>query len=209
MARTWRRPTAQPPQHSPRTVPVEVLRPVPGRRNAAGPVPAAGKRRMSLTGWRGDRPDRHIHIFRDDMRTLNANEAEGYMPAWRTPEGDQSGEIGRYHGHALLRGPRDGDRRVYIVDPQRWGCFIRAQCEGDQELRIDISNISAERARELLDQNPSHFPSEPEEESKLRKLQTLVEIEVGARHGFQVRDTSRARRIIHLGQEPVSQEPES
>ena len=140
---------------------------------------------------------------------LNANEPEGYVPAWRTPEGDHSGEIGRYHAHALLRGPRDGDRRVYIVDPQKWGCFIRVQCEGDQELRIDISTISAERARELLDQNPSHFPSEPDEESKLRKLQTHVEIVVGARHGFQVRDPSRARRIVHLGQVTVSQETES
>ena len=58
---------------------------------------------------------------------LNATETEGYEPEWRTPEADRAGEIGRYRGHAILRGPSSGDRRVYIVEPGTWGCFIRAQ----------------------------------------------------------------------------------
>ena len=140
--------------------------------------------------------------------SLNANEPEGYEPAWRTPEADQAGEMGRYRGHAILRGPRDADRRVYIVEPRTWGCFIRAQCEGDEDLRFDINPVSAKRAGELLDQNSSHFPNEPDEESKLRKLQTLVEIVVGARYGYQVKDPSRARIIVNQELGPVSQKPE-
>ena len=77
---------------------------------------------------------------------------------------------------------------------------MRAQCEGDQDLRIDIDPVSAERAQELLGENQSHFPNEPDDESKLRKLQTLVEIVVGARYGFQVSDPSRALRIADSSQ---------
>ena len=39
--------------------------------------------------------------------------------------------------------------------------------------------------------------------SKLRKLQTLVEVKVSARHGYQVRDHSRARRIGNQGQDLI------
>lgn len=139
---------------------------------------------------------------------LNATETEGYEPEWRTPEADRAGEIGRYRGHAILRGPRSGDRRVYIVEPGTWGCFIRAQCEADQDLRIDIKPISAVRAQQLLDKNHSHFPNEPDEESKLRKLQTTVEVVVGTRYGYRVVDPSRARIILNQEQAPVSREPE-
>ena len=137
---------------------------------------------------------------------LNANEPEGYEPAWRTPEADRAGEIGRYRGHAILRGPSFDERSVYIVEPRTWGCFVRAQCEGDQDLHIDVAPVSAERARKLLDDNPSHFPNEPDEESKLRQLQTLVEIVVGARHGFRVSDPSRARRIAGTEQTALAKE---
>ena len=139
---------------------------------------------------------------------LEATEHDGFEPEWRTTDADRAGEIGRHHGHPILRGPISGDRRVYIVEPGTWGCFVRAQCEGDQDLCFDINPVSAERARELLDQNPSHFPNEPDHESKLRKLQTLVEIVVGARYGYQVRNPSRARRIVTQEEGAVSQEPD-
>ena len=45
-----------------------------------------------------------------------------------------------------------------------------------------------------------------DEESKLRKLQTYVEIVVGARTGFRVADTSRARRVVPVRQPDVDNE---
>ena len=130
---------------------------------------------------------------------LNSGKHEGYVPSWQIPDGDRDAELGRYHGQTLLRGPRDGELRLYLVEPRSWGCFVRAQCQGDQDLRIDVSTISAERARELLKENPNHFSSEPNETSKLRKLQTSVELEVYARVEFRVKDSSRARRVVQSG----------
>ena len=77
---------------------------------------------------------------------------------------------------------------------------MRAQCEGDQDLRIDVNPISADRARELLEENPNHFPGEPDQEAKLWKLQTLVELAVYARTEFRVRDASHARRVVQTEQ---------
>ena len=130
---------------------------------------------------------------------LNSERHEGYVPGWQIPDADEISELGRYNGHALLRGPRDRELRLYLVDPRSWGCFVRAQCEGGQDLRIDINPISEERARELLDVNPNHFPDEPEYENKLRKLQTFVELAVGHRIEFRVKDHSRARRVVAEG----------
>ena len=96
-------------------------------------------------------------------------------------------------------GPRTGERRVYVVEPGTWGCLARGKFEGDQELRVEVNPVSGERARELLEANPNHFVSEPDEESKLRKLQTCVEMIVAARHEFRGTDPSRARRIIAAG----------
>ena len=42
-----------PPPSRLSTVPLAMLRPVPGGRNDPGPVPLAGKRCMSLSGWTG------------------------------------------------------------------------------------------------------------------------------------------------------------
>ena len=130
---------------------------------------------------------------------LNSEKHEGYVPSWQILDGDRDAELGRYHGQTLLRGPRDGELRLYLLEPRSWGCFARAQCQGDQDLRIDVSAISAERARELLKENPNYFSSEPNETSKLRKLQTLVELEVYARVEIRVKDPSRARRVVQSG----------
>ena len=86
--------------------------------------------------------------------------------------------------------------RMYVVDPGSWGCFVRGQCEGEQDIRIDVKPLSSDRAQELLDANPGHFPDEPEDEDKLRKLQTCVELAVCHRVEFRVTDSSRARRIV-------------
>ena len=130
---------------------------------------------------------------------LNLERPEGYVPAWQIPNADQVAELGRYHGHSLLSGPRDSEPRLYLVEPSSWGCFVRAQCRGGQDLRIDVNTISAERAQELLNGNPNHFSSEPDEESKLLKLQTLVELEIRARIEFRVKNPFRARRVVQSG----------
>ena len=126
---------------------------------------------------------------------LAGDSPEGYLPRWRIPEDEQVGEVARYRGTPILRGPPGGERRLYVVEPGAWGCFVRAQCQEDRDLRIEINAISAERAREHLAQDPGHFPNEPDEDSKLRKLQTCVELVVVARIGFRVANPSRARRI--------------
>ena len=74
------------------------------------------------------------------------------------------------------------------------------------DLRVEINPISIDRAHELLTANPDHFASQPDEGSKLRKLQTYVEIVVGARTGFRVADTSRARRVVPVRQPDVDNE---
>ena len=121
---------------------------------------------------------------------------DGYQRARQIPEADRCGETGRYLGHPIVRGPHDGDRRLYVVEPGGWGCFVRAQVEGDQDLLVEVDAISLERARELLGANPNSFSQEPDEESKLRKWQTFVEVGVAARTEFRVVDPSRARRVI-------------
>ena len=136
----------------------------------------------------------------DVLLDINANEPDGYESHWRIPEADWCGEIGRYGGHLIFRGPDYDERILYVVEPRRWGCFVRAQVEGDQDLGVKVNLISAERAQEILASNPHHLASEPDEESKLRKLQTYVEIAVAARTAFRVTDPTRARRIVDVHQ---------
>ena len=73
---------------------------------------------------------------------------------------------------------------------------MRAQVEGDQDLLVEVVPISAERAQELLTANPDYFPDDPDQASKLRKLQAHVVITVAARMEFRVTDPFRARRVI-------------
>ena len=126
---------------------------------------------------------------------LNQANLEGYVPGWRLSPTTRIRQIGSYHDHPILRGPRDGERRLYVVEPGAWGCCVRAKFEDNQDLRVKIEPVSVERARELLVMNPGHFPDQPDEESKLRKLQACVGLTIGTRVGFHVIDKSRARQI--------------
>ncbi len=123
---------------------------------------------------------------------------EGYEAYWRLAESDRMGEIGRYRGFPILNAPDYRARCVYVVETAAWGRFVRAKTDGDQDLRVEIKPISIDRAHELLSANPNHFASQPDEESQLRKLQTCVEIAIGARIGFRVTDASRAWRITPI-----------
>ena len=133
--------------------------------------------------------------WRDVMLGLRSEEAEGYEPYWRLTEVDPLVDIGCYRGHPVLRGPTSGERRGYVVDLGTWGSLVRAPFEEDQDLRVDVVPISPERAQELLQANPAHYSDQPDHESKMRKLQTNVEVILGVRHGFRVIDPTRARRI--------------
>lgn len=145
-------------------------------------------------------PSREILVVlagdcRDVLTFLDGEEPAGYEPWWRIPDDERSSEIARYRGHPLLNGPEHGERRLYVVEPGAWGCFVRTQVEGDRDLLVEVKPISVERARSLLDANPELFASEPDEESRLRKIQTFVDVKVAARTEFRVGDSSRARRV--------------
>ena len=131
---------------------------------------------------------------------LRLENLDGYEPSWRLPKDDQVGEIGRFRGYPILSAEGHQGRCAYVVDLATWGHFLRARIHGDHKLRVEITPISVDRAMELLADNPNHFASEPDEASKLRKLQTLVEVVIGARTGFHVADPTRARRISPIGQ---------
>ena len=129
-----------------------------------------------------------------------------FVPEWQLPENDHIGAIGHFHGFPILRGPIDGERRLYVVDPTTWGCFTLAQFDNAQDLLIEIEPLSEERAKQLLVDNPDHFPEQTDEESKRRKLRTCVEIKVAGRFGFRVTDPSKARQFVDV-RENERQEP--
>ena len=137
---------------------------------------------------------------------LGTDNPGGYEASWMLPESERMGEIGRYRGYPILSVRDYEGRCVYVVDLSGWGHFVRAKTDGDQDLRVDIKPISIDQAHELLAGNPRHFADQPDEESKLRKLQTCVEIVIGARTGFRVTDTSRARRVTPMHQPDVNSE---
>ena len=139
----------------------------------------------------------------DQIVELGMQDLEGYEESWKLPESDRLGEIGRYRDHPIIRAYGHVGRCVYVVEPAGWGQFVCAKAGGDQDLRVEIKPVSIERARELLRANPNHYASEPDEDSKLRKLQTQVEIIVGARTEFCVRDPSRALRVTPSRQPDV------
>ena len=125
-----------------------------------------------------------------------AYEIEEYEPSWLPEEADSLINVGRYRGYPILRRPTSGEREVYVVDLGTWGRFVRAPFGKGQDLHIDVLPIAPERAEELLQARPGWFPDQPDHESKMRKLQTHVEVIVGVRHGFRVDDPTRARRIV-------------
>ena len=131
----------------------------------------------------------------DIERALYSAQAVGYEPYWRLAKEDQLTVAGRYQGHPILKGSADGERRLYVFEPSTWGHYIRAQYEDGQNLRVEVKPISHERAQELLSANSAHFSDQPDDESKIRKLQTCVEVGVAIRHGFRTTDPSRARKI--------------
>ena len=82
---------------------------------------------------------------------------------------------------------------------------MRARTDGDQNLRVEVQPISIARAHELLTDNPNLFASQPDEVSRLRKLQTHVEI-IGAKTGFRISDPNSARRVAPVHQPVVATE---
>ena len=129
-------------------------------------------------------------------RARYGQEPEEYEPYWMLTAQDTIGEIGRYRGLPIFTGPENGERRLYVVDVDTFGSYERTQSEDGHNVRVDVKPISQERAQELLQVNPNYFSDEPDQESRLRKLQAHVEMSVLIRHRFRVADHSRARRII-------------
>ena len=127
---------------------------------------------------------------------LQANNSEGYEPGWQIEETDRVGDMGRYRGLPIFQGPIGDERCVYVVEPRAWGRLLRADIEGDYRLLVKVSPITLERAQELLSLNEMYFADEPGEDSKIRKLQTRVELSILQRREFRIYDASRARRII-------------
>ena len=130
----------------------------------------------------------------DIIGELSVGSPDGFEPIWW--EGGWPGVVARYRGHTILVSVDDDARQLYVVEPKGWGCFLRAQVEGDQDLLVNVDAISPERAEALLSENPDHLPDVPDRASKLRKLQTFVEIRAAARAGFRVTDPTRARRVV-------------
>ena len=84
---------------------------------------------------------------------------------------------------------------MYVVDLGTWGTYERASFAEGEEFRADVEAISPERARELLDANPGFFADEPDDVSRMRKMQAHVVVSIGVQDSFRVSDPSRARRI--------------
>lgn len=126
---------------------------------------------------------------------LSADSPAGYEPIWR--EDGWPAVVARYLGHTVLFAGDNDPRQLYIVEPKSWGCFVRAQTGKDNDLTVEVTEVSQDMAKKLLGANPNHFPDEPDEAAKLRKLQAHVGIRAVARVGFDVTDPSRARRVVN------------
>ena len=131
---------------------------------------------------------------------LAVNEPAGFELQWRVPEDELTGDIGRYQGFPVFLRRSFAPRELYVVDLEAWGQMVRGEYEDGRDIFVRVSPISAERAQELLEGNPNHFPDEPDEASRLRKMQTNVELAVYARFEFKVLDALRARRVVGASQ---------
>ena len=130
---------------------------------------------------------------------LDRSRPAGYESSRRVIGADPAGPgvWGRYRGHPLVSRRRSApDAELYVVEPGAWGCLVRAQADGGNELIVDIEAIPPDCAQALLTSNPDYFSNEPDDASKLRKLQTCVRIDVAERTGFRVLDPTRARRAM-------------
>ena len=119
----------------------------------------------------------------------------GYEPGWRLAGADPLVDLGRYRGYPVLRGPKEGGRRLYVFDVRTWGRYERATFGEGEEFRADVAVISHERARELLDANPDFFAEQQDDESKTQKMRAHVDVRLSVRDGFKVLDPTRARKI--------------
>ncbi len=125
---------------------------------------------------------------------LSVDSPGGYEPIWQ--EAGWPAVVARYLGHTVLFAGENDVRQLYIVEPKSWGLFVRAQAEKDNDLTVEVTEVSADIAKKLLDANANHFPDEPDRAAKLRKLQAHVLIRAVARVGFRVADPTRARHVV-------------
>ena len=120
----------------------------------------------------------------------------GYEPRRHFSRDDSLGEIGRYQDAPIFRGRAVGERHLYVIEPSRWGTFALSSYEDGQDVRVEVEPICEGRAQQLLHLNPEYFSEEPDDPAKLRKLQAQVDVCIGVKHGFEVIDPTRARKII-------------
>lgn len=114
---------------------------------------------------------------------------------WRAPEEERIGEIGLYRGNPIISNLANPERNLYVIDVPSWGHLVKAHVESENDIDLKVNPVSADQARNYLNLNPKLFAEQPDDSSKLRKLQTLVEIVISHRSDFRVSDASRARRI--------------
>ena len=95
----------------------------------------------------------------DVVVALGSKEHEHFVRASQIPEADRLALVGRVSWPHLLEGAKfDGERRVYLVEPGLWGCFMRARYEGEQDLRIDIKPVSFRESKGAVGHKPEcHF----------------------------------------------------
>ncbi|MXZ89934.1 MAG: hypothetical protein F4W95_00505 [Chloroflexi bacterium] len=134
----------------------------------------------------------------DYIMLLDASTTAGYESFWQLTDADSMVDVGRYRGYPILRGPADGERRLYVIDLSTWGTMVRVPFEGGEDLLFDVKPVTAEWAQELLASNPDVYPEKPDDESKIRKLQTFVDMKAVIRVGFRNTDPTRARRIVSI-----------
>ena len=133
----------------------------------------------------------------DVLTQLSGSTQSGLRPGWDVDDARLAGPgvHAWYQGHPIVwLGHAAQSRRVYVVDPGTWGCFIRAETEAGRDLIADVDAVTPDQAKDMLAANPDYFPDEPDEETKLRKLQASVVVSVAERVRFEVVDCTRARR---------------
>ena len=126
---------------------------------------------------------------------LRIGDAEHYVSAWHLDEETRLADMGTYRGYPVLAGPSGGARRLYVIEPRKWGMFERQRYPNGHDVRVGVELITPERAHELLQKYPKNFSQEPDDDAKMRKWQTYVEVIISTRHAFVISDPSRARKI--------------
>lgn len=120
-----------------------------------------------------------------------------FVPSWQTGERTMFVE-GAYRGWPVLVYPDNRSLRVAVIDRASWGCMVRAPYR-NQEIITEIEEIDRDRADEILKKKPGILPEQPDDESKIRKLQTQVFVSHWERAWFIVRDPLRARIVQFSG----------